>query len=171
MTDFGHDGFKPANRDEAKHYPSLKKSLSAPFTISPGAPSEDVGNPTNGSRLVPATAQGRSPNNPQLSVNIPKPRAAAEFALAALHYLPTPLLVLSSMKSVILANEAMGRLLGLTDASANHGVEDGVDSNEEKPVLDRLVGRSLTDIGIHIIQNGQRIWVGWEVSIILARWI
>lgn len=97
-----------------------------------------------------------------LHVNIPKIPSAAEVALAALQTLPTPLLVLSSLKTVILANEALGRLLGL-DALDESQVQFTDGSHEEAGPLEMLRGKSLSQLGIDMIQNGQQIWVSWEV--------
>lgn len=150
------------SRDERKQYPSLKKSLSA--SLSPSRPTEEAAAPPNSSSNGPSTPQRAVQSNPQLSVSIPNPPAAADAALAALHYLPTPLLVLSSLKTIVLANEAMGRLLGLDAFEPEHGSADNEKTEDEQSVLDRLVGRSLSEVGLQIIQAGQRVWVGWEVS-------
>ena len=150
------------NRDERKQYPSLKKSLSA--SLSPSQSTEQTVSPPKSSSNGPSTPQRAVQSNPHLSVSIPNPPAAADAALAALHYLPTPLLVLSSLKTIVLANEAMGRLLGLDTFGSECGSAENEETEEEQPVLDRLVGRSLSEIGLQIIQAGQRVWVGWEVS-------
>ena len=155
------------NRDERKQYPSLKKSLSA--SLSPYQPTEETAPPPNSSNNGPSTPQRAVQSNPQLSVSIPSSPAAADAALAALHYLPTPLLVLSSLKTILLANEAMGRLLGLDNFEPGRGSAENEEAEEEQPVLDRLVGRSLSEVGLQIIQAGQRVWVGWEVSN-FSRW-
>lgn len=83
-------------------------------------------------------------------------------ALTALQYLPVPVLVLSSMQSVVLANEAMGRLLG---TPVTNMVEDG----DKGPttvlsVSDLLHGKTLDELGITMLQNGSPIWVGWDVG-------
>ena len=99
----------------------------------------------------------------QLNISIPKTPKAAEAALVALKYLPTPVIVLSDLKTVILANEAMGRLLGLNNARSPE--EDGDDedsSDEDAPNTDKLKGQSLSQLGIDMVQDGQRIWVTWE---------
>jgi hypothetical protein len=79
----------------------------------------------------------------------------AELAMSAMQYLPMPLMVLSSLKTVVLVNEAMGRLLG---------IEDGGDtqSHEGTPVLDKLKGQTLSQIGIDMLQDGRLVWVTWE---------
>lgn len=99
--------------------------------------------------------------SPPLSVNIPKVPGAAEAAIAALKYLPTPLLVLSSWKTIVLANDAMGRLLGLDTYHQDPFPDDG---DQVQPAIgDLLRGQSLSQIGVDMLQDGQRIWVSWEV--------
>ncbi|WQF87510.1 Putative PAS domain, signal transduction response regulator, receiver domain, CheY-like superfamily [Colletotrichum destructivum] len=75
-----------------------------------------------------------------------------QLAFSAMQYLPVPLLVLNNLKTVVLANEAMGRLLGMTD--------DTRDDNSF--VADKLRGQSLSQVGIDMIQEGRPVWVGWE---------
>lgn len=78
--------------------------------------------------------------------------AATETALAALQFLPTPLLVLSSLKTIVLANDAMGRLLGLHDNTAiSHAT-----------ITDSLKGQSLSQVGIDMISDGVPVWVSWD---------
>ena len=104
-------------------------------------------------------SSGFDPDNPPRHVNSPRSPTPAETALAALTYLPTPLLVLSNAKRVILANEAMGRLLGMDNL-------DDVPTNgnhEETETLAMLQGQTLSQLGIDVIQNGQCVWVTWEV--------
>ena len=158
------DGSKTPERDERKHFPSLKKSLSALRSKTPSDTAENVERIPYTPKSATPTPQNMPHSNQPLSVSIPRPSAAADVAFAALHYLPTPLLVLSSVKSVVLANEAMGRLLGMDFPEAYYKPADNSDVEDEEPLLDRLVGRTLSEIGVQIIQNGQRVWVGWEVS-------
>ncbi|KAK4942253.1 hypothetical protein LTR10_018010 [Elasticomyces elasticus] len=75
---------------------------------------------------------------------------ATDIALATLSTLPTPLLVLSSRKTVILANSAVGRLLGID--------QNGVNTT----VTDILKGQTLSQIGIDMFSDGAPIWVSWE---------
>jgi hypothetical protein len=64
--------------------------------------------------------------------------------------------VLSSSKTVCLANEAMGRLLGIDfESIADQGMS----------ITDSLQDRSMGDLGIDILQNGSPILVSWEVCI------
>ena len=79
-----------------------------------------------------------------------------QLAFSALQFLPVPLLVLNNLKTVVLANEAMGRLLGLV-------TEDADSQPDETPsVLERLRGQSLSQVGIDMIQDGRPVWVAWE---------
>jgi PAS domain-containing protein len=81
----------------------------------------------------------------------PSPTLAA---LTALQYLPIPLLVLSSQKTVVLANEAAGRLLGIEfESTAVQGLS----------VTDLLDGKSMTELGVDILQDGSPLMVAWEV--------
>jgi transcriptional regulator of aromatic amino acid metabolism len=73
-------------------------------------------------------------------------------SLTALQYLPVPVLVLSSEKTVVLANEAMGRLLGI-ESDSMHGFS----------ISEVLQDKSMGDLGVDILQNGSPIMVPWEV--------
>ena len=90
-----------------------------------------------------------------LSIHLPSPTTTIA-SLTALQYLPVPLLVLSSMKTVVVANEAMGRLLGIEfESTAFHDLS----------ISDVLQDKSMGDLGIDILQNGSPILVPWEVRI------
>ena len=100
--------------------------------------------------------------SPPVALTIPKLVSPPETALKALRYLPTPVLVLSSLKTVVLANDAMGRLLGFGDHRAENE-EDDVEV--EVPDVDAVLqGQTLSQIGVEMLQSGQPIWVNWEVS-------
>ena len=105
-----------------------------------------------------ASPRAIPPNHVDIS-SVPVP---LELALIALQYLPTPVLVLSDRKKVLLANDAFGLLLGLNKFEAG---EDDSDTDERDiAIADLLEGQSLSQIGIDMIQDGQPIWVNWEVS-------
>lgn len=74
-------------------------------------------------------------------------------SLTALQYLPVPLMVLSSLKTVVVANEAMGRLLGIDFESTAH---------HDLSISEALQDKSMGDLGIDILQNGSPILVSWE---------
>ena len=59
---------------------------------------------------------------------------------------------------MVLANEAIGRLLGLDGNSA----EPVCDGSPPASGVDVLRGQTLSQIGIDMIQDGQPIWVSWE---------
>lgn len=83
------------------------------------------------------------------------PPTATVASLTALQYLPVPILVLSSEKTVILANEAMGRLLDIDfESTANH----------DSSITEILGEKTIGELGIDILQNGSPILITWEVS-------
>lgn len=65
----------------------------------------------------------------------------ARIAFPALLHVPVPLLVLSSQKRVVLANYAVGELLG----------------------LDAADGRTWAELGIRIAPDEGQKWHAWEV--------
>lgn len=154
MSDQPHDG---QSRKDSPGLPSRAKSRLHDETSNASPVMEQE---------KPRQYSNKSNRDHGLFVNIPKAPAATDAALAALQYLPTPLLVLSSSKIVILANEAMGRLLGLqpSDEEAAESSENDEDSYRI-PTSDMLRGQSLSQIGIDLVEHGQPIWVSWEVSL------
>ena len=103
-----------------------------------------------------------------LSIKIPPTQATADMAFTALQYLPMPVLVLSSAKTIVLANEAMGRLLGIDvdyEHEENDAAEDTlkrVDTHDVQSATDILYGATLTELGVDLIQNGSPVFVAWE---------
>jgi hypothetical protein len=90
-----------------------------------------------------------------MSIELPSAPTPTAAALTALQYLPIPLLVLSSLKTVVLANEAMGRLLGIEfESTATEGLS----------ITETLHGKSMAELGVDILQNGSPIMVSWEVG-------
>jgi hypothetical protein len=88
-----------------------------------------------------------------ISMNLAEPTAETA-ALTALQYLPVPVLVLSSEKTVVVANEAMGRLLGIDfESTAYH------DFSISEVLQDKTMG----ELGIDILQNGSPLMMTWEV--------
>ncbi|KAI4205637.1 MAG: hypothetical protein LQ346_001421 [Caloplaca aetnensis] len=139
-------------------YPTLKKSLSASFRhhSQTAASTQSVKRRRDDLNRSSDSTVG----SPPLAVNIPKIPGAAEAALAALQYLPTPLLVLSGWKTIVLANDAMGRLLGLDTTFQDRSLVDVDEAH--LPISDLLRGQSLSQIGVDMLQDGQRIWVSWD---------
>jgi PAS domain-containing protein len=95
-----------------------------------------------------------TPENDSMSMELSSSPTATVEALTALQYLPIPILVLSSQKTVILANESMGRLLGIEFESTAEGLS----------VTETLRGQSMAELGVDILQNGSPIMVSWEVG-------
>ncbi|KAL6711984.1 hypothetical protein ACN47E_003027 [Coniothyrium glycines] len=81
------------------------------------------------------------------------PPCATVASLTALQYLPVPVLVLSSEKAVLLANEAMGRLLDIDFASTAY---------HESTITAVLGDKTMGELGIDILQNGSPVLISWE---------
>ncbi|KAK7967486.1 uncharacterized protein PG986_001763 [Apiospora aurea] len=78
-----------------------------------------------------------------------------QLAFSTMQYLPVPLLVLNNLKTVVLANEAMGRLLGMNG-------ESGDLADDGPTAFERLRGQTLPQIGVDMLQDGRPVWVSWE---------
>lgn len=80
-----------------------------------------------------------------------------QLAFSAMQFLPVPVLVLNSLKTVVMANEAMGKLLGMVSAS-----DEGTCCDAASDALETLKGQSLSQVGIDVSQNGHPVFVVWE---------
>lgn len=163
---------RSSRQADIQQYPSLKKSLSASLSLSSRSPSRSKGQVRRDDEPAIEGQEDGHPRSPEatkanrpMSLRIPKQAPAAEVALKALKYLPTPLVVLSSIKTIVLANEAMGRLLGLS-ADRPSTETQNERSGEITGTSDVLLGLSLSQIGVDMMQAGQRIWVSWEASVV-----
>ncbi|KAI1768168.1 hypothetical protein GGR53DRAFT_479253 [Hypoxylon sp. FL1150] len=78
-----------------------------------------------------------------------------QLAFSTMQFLPVPLLVLNNLKTVVLANEAMGKMLGMVGDSPQPTDDPAV-------VCESLRGQTLSQIGIDMIQDGRPVWVSWE---------
>ena len=144
-------------QNDSETYTTLRQTLS---TSLPTAFSRQP-TPQDGLFKVESAEQPKSTRiSPPASIAIPKLSGGAELALAVLQYMPTPVIVLSNLKTVLLANDAMGLLLGLQ----NYNAGDTLDGGQERDISigDLLQGQSLSQIGIDMVQDGQPIWVSWE---------
>ena len=94
----------------------------------------------------------RTGSGNSMHLNLPHAPGAAETALTALQFLPTPLIVLNSLKMIVFTNEAMGRLLGLYD---------NTDVSHDS-LIRGLKGQSLSQIGIDMVSDGVPVWVSWD---------
>ncbi|KAH7391349.1 hypothetical protein BKA64DRAFT_710256 [Cadophora sp. MPI-SDFR-AT-0126] len=99
---------------------------------------------------------GRNASDSLLHLNISRGPSAADLAMSALQYLPYPVMVLNNMKTLIMANDAMGRLLGIEDQDGDVVSDDGIS------ILDRLRGQTLNQLGIDMLQEGRPVWVTWD---------
>lgn len=102
-----------------------------------------------------------SPSSP-LSIRIPTSPTITDTAFTAMQYLPMPLLVLSSEKTVVLANEAMGRLLGidLQQATGSEGTANN-EHEDARSAGDVLGGVPMDQLGMDLLQNANPVWMPW----------
>lgn len=130
-------------------------------SASPGLGHAQVDGPNNlslgGNRFQRENSTERQPV-PGSPLRLQMPfLTTGQLAFSAMQLLPVPVLVLNSLKTVVLANEAMGKLLGMVSAS-----EEGTCCDAATDALERLKGQSLSQVGIDLSQNGQPVFVAWE---------
>ncbi|KAH6657343.1 hypothetical protein BKA67DRAFT_514537 [Truncatella angustata] len=77
-----------------------------------------------------------------------------QLAFAAMQFLPVPVLVLNNLKTVVLANEAMCRLLGM--------VTDATEPQDVTSIVDQLRGQTMSQVGIDLLQDGRPVWISWD---------
>ncbi|TVY43914.1 Two-component system protein A [Lachnellula occidentalis] len=91
-----------------------------------------------------------------LGLNMPRRPSPADIALSAMQYLPYPLMVLNGLKTLEMANEAMGRLLGIEEDDGDTLSNDGLSE------MENLKGQNLSQLGIDMLQDGRPVWVTWD---------
>jgi hypothetical protein len=136
------------------HLLHLPSSLQSGLTMPQDGPFS-TSSPKNGLGDVPSMSprDRRSPA-PQFKLPISY-ISPGQLAFSAMQFLPVPILVLNNLKTVVLANEAMGRLLGIpTDSSGSH--------DDDSPVMNQLRGQTLPQVGIDMLQDGRPVWVSWD---------
>ncbi|OTB01247.1 hypothetical protein M426DRAFT_64433 [Hypoxylon sp. CI-4A] len=79
-----------------------------------------------------------------------------QLAFSAMQFLPVPMLVVNNLKTVVLANEAMGKMLGMVGDSP-------LPTDDPAAISDSLRGQTLSQIGIDLIQDGRPVWISWEM--------
>lgn len=84
-------------------------------------------------------------------------------AFAALRYHPTPSMILSSSKRVLMANDAIGKLLDV-DPNQSQSPESDDDDAENTSGGTILFGWSLAQMGIAMAQEERLAWGTWEVG-------
>ncbi|KAK3341432.1 hypothetical protein B0T25DRAFT_573814 [Lasiosphaeria hispida] len=146
-----HDKHAPMGR------PTLLPYASESHILPPQTRDGDIP-PAAGNRFVqdlptltpgPLRSQSASPFRLTMPFITP-----SQVAFSAMEFLPVPVLVLDGLKTVVLANEAMGRLLGIALDSSQE--VDGVGL-----VMDELRGQSLSQVGIDLVQKKEPVWVDW----------
>lgn len=88
---------------------------------------------------------------------VPLPPSGASLAFTALQFLPTPLMVLSRDKTVVLANEAMGRLLGMEPPTHTGR------PTSQPSITELLYGKCLSELGVNILQRSSPLMINWEL--------
>ena len=120
--------------------------------------------PRSRSRSLPGRA------SPQLEINgglrgaaltAEAPLSAGETAFTTLQYLPIPIIVLSSLKQVILVNEALRSLLATVDTEQDADVCNGAFA--QTAGAETLLGRSLSQIGVQMVTEGDQASTSLEV--------
>lgn len=98
-----------------------------------------------------------------LSIRMPPPQSQAGLAFTALQYLPMPVMVLSSTKHIVLANEAICRLLGIDlDEAEDDEDEPRTEEQDVESTAEILQGKTLGELGIDLLQGGNAVFVSWE---------
>lgn len=169
-----HRAFRPANTAILQDVAIKPEAVNIAPVLTPGGPvtaptptHHTHGGPLSRGPSPQPSLGGRFLRDPRNSTN-PGSRAASQspmrlsmpaispgqLAFGALQYLPVPTLVLNSLKTVVLANEAFGRLLGI--------VHEDIDEEDASLFLERLRGQTLSQVGIDMLQDGRPVWVTWE---------
>ena len=121
--------------------------------------------PRSRSRSLPGRASPQLATNHDLQgivLTADAPLSAGETAFATLQYLPIPIIVLSSLKQVILVNEALKSLLATVDAEEDAAVSNGAFA--QTVGAETLLGRSLLQIGIQMVIEEDQASTSLEVS-------
>lgn len=95
---------------------------------------------------------GQSSN---LHLHIPGMVSPADVAFSAMHYLPYPVIVLNSSKTVVLANEASARLLSVNDGES--------EAEEDQQPAERYKGQTLAQLGVDMMSDLKPVWVTWDL--------
>ena len=148
-----------ASLGEFEKFPTLKQSLSASlasnFHHSPSKPDDLEHSPNHAILQTSSIRESPSP----LQGSTIEADDVVDVALAAVRHLPTPILVLSSSKTVVLASEPMKQLLSSYN-TPEEGSEDP--TSREMSVTEQLRGKTLTEIGVGVIEDGHPIIVNWD---------
>ena len=147
----------PAYEYEANQEDEAFDALISPLEMPPGQ--------IDGLESLQADAHGNRPGRSRrgsgdfslLNHQIHGMPSPSELAMSAVQYLPYPIIILNSAKTLVMANDAVGRLFG-ADEAADHTNSDGGAS-----LTDILQGQTLSQIGIDMLQDGAPVWVNWDL--------
>lgn len=115
---------------------------------------DDSSHSLGGGRFLRDLGDGvRSSSQSPFRLSMPS-ISPGQVAFSAMQYLPVPVIILNSLKTVVLANEAMGRMLGI--------ISDDLSDEDVSVTMEKLRGQTLSQVGIDMIQDGRPIWVTWE---------
>jgi PAS domain S-box-containing protein len=148
-----HASLEPEVGQHDNYYDRVPSPLDLPPGEIDGLESLKADRYTNGRGQSP---ERRDSNDSLLHIDIPQMPSPAQLAFTAMQYLPYPMMVLNSLKTLVLANDSMGRLLDIEDLEGDTASDDGT------LALDRLKGQTLSQMGIDMLQDGRPVWVTWE---------
>jgi len=103
-----------------------------------------------GAPLKPSRSGSASPFRLSLPMITP-----GQLAFSAMQFLPVPVMVLDNLKTVVMANSAMGRLLGMIDDTPES-------PDDPSYVVDKLRGKTLSQVGVDLVNEGKPIWISWD---------
>ncbi|RDA95531.1 hypothetical protein CP533_5431 [Ophiocordyceps camponoti-saundersi (nom. inval.)] len=168
-----------AARDDPPDRPALDAPRSGPsLPASPDLPGNSSAKSHHCEASPPSTPASRFLRDPiSLSLDRLRSHSQSPFRLAmpsispgqlafsAMLYHPVPTMVLNSLKTVVMANEAMGKMMGIIPDN-----DDDDDDDDQHPhrddaasaTIERLRGQTLSQVGIDMLQEGRPVWISWE---------
>ncbi|KAJ4016495.1 hypothetical protein NW752_003620 [Fusarium irregulare] len=158
-----HDAGFPLTRSEP-HHNHIQAPVPTAFDHARPRATFDLVNDIKSQDASPRTFTGgrflrdfgdasRSPTQSPFRLTMPS-MSPGQLAFSAMQYLPVPTMVLNNLKTVVLANEAMGRMLGL--------ITDTSEDDDTLSTIENLRGQTLSQVGVDILQDGQPVWATWE---------
>lgn len=105
-------------------------------------------------------ASPRSARSHPLSITIPTGPSHFETAFTAMQYLPMPVIVIGPLKTVVLANDAMGRLLDYDPSTGTRSPGRGPE--DYAAISEGLLGQTLSQVGVDMLVSGVPLWMNWE---------
>ncbi|KAF4984622.1 hypothetical protein FDECE_17047, partial [Fusarium decemcellulare] len=141
-----HDAGSPLSRSEShpNHFQAAVTTTGSPARPRAAVDLVNESNHQDGSpRLLgggrflrdPLGSGSRSPSHSPFRLTMPS-ISPGQLAFSAMQYLPVPTIVLNNLKTVVLANEAMGRMLGI--------VTEDSDEEDASATIEHLRGQTLS---------------------------